>query len=233
MAIALCTAGLLLASCEKKNEEHLNVATFENVSVGEAGYTTYSSDGVNAWTSGDFGFTTGVAYEGTYYYNFVVTNQTSNTYESYADQYHSAPGGPVAGEKFCVAFQDSYSEGASLDIKYSGLLNYVPGTYVTNTAYAVNSMTKGDDYAKKFEEGDWFLLTFQGYLGKVPTGKVEFYLADFRNGKSLIVKDWTYVDLSSLTLVDHITCTLTSSDTGDFGMNTPAYFCIDNFGGKK
>jgi hypothetical protein len=67
----------------------------------------------------------------------------------------------------------------------------------------------------------------------MPTGKVEFYLADFRNGKSLIVKDWTYVDLSSLKLVDRIKCTLTSSDNGDYGMNTPGYFCIDNFGGKK
>lgn len=233
MAIALLSAGLLLASCEKKDQEHLNVATFENVPVGEAGYTMYPEDGIYGWTSGDFGFSTGVGYEGTYYFNYVVSNQTANTYETYADQYHSAPGGAVAGNNFCVAFQDAFSEGASLEIKYSGVLNYVPGTYVTNTAYAVNSISNGDSYAKKFDEGDWFLLTFEGYLGQMPTGKVEFYLADFRNGKSLIVKDWTYVDLSSLKLVDRIKCTLTSSDNGDYGMNTPGYFCIDNFGGKK
>jgi len=43
------------------------------------------------------------------------------------------------------------------------------------------------------------------------------------------VKDWEWVDLSGLGLVDMIEFSLSSSDTGAYGMNTPAYFFIDNF----
>ena len=61
----------------------------------------------------------------------------------------------------------------------------------------------------------------------------QFYLADFRDGKSEIVKDWQYCDLSALGQVSKVSFTLTSSDNGDYGMNTPAYFCLDQFGAKK
>jgi hypothetical protein len=60
---------------------------------------------------------------------------------------------------------------------------------------------------------------------------VDFYLADYRftdNSEDYIVDEWTWVDLSSLGAVDSLSFTLTSSDVGQFGMNTPAYFCMDN-----
>jgi hypothetical protein len=37
------------------------------------------------------------------------------------------------------------------------------------------------------------------------------------------------VDCSKLGSVDSITFYLSSSDVGSFGMNTPAFFCMDNF----
>jgi hypothetical protein len=60
---------------------------------------------------------------------------------------------------------------------------------------------------------------------------VHFYLADYRfedNAEDYIVKTWEWFDLSSLGRADSLMCTLGSSDTGMFGMNTPAYFCVDN-----
>ena len=42
------------------------------------------------------------------------------------------------------------------------------------------------------------------------------------------MKDWQWLDLSSLGTVKSITFTLSSSRTGDFGMNTPNYVCIDD-----
>jgi hypothetical protein len=47
------------------------------------------------------------------------------------------------------------------------------------------------------------------------------------------IDKWTYVDLTEFGKVDAIFFTLTSSDNGDYGMNTPAYFCMDNFGQAK
>ena len=232
LAIAVLCVGMF-ASCEKK-EEVVNVATFEEVSLGVDTINQYKADGVYNWISGDFGFSTAVAYEGTYYYNYVVSGQQSNVYKTYADQYHSAPGGAVAGNNFAVAYLDTYNEDASLNIKYSGFATYLPGTYVTNNAYAASVIKSGNDFSRAFKDGDYFKLTFTGYLAGVKCGSVDFYLADYRNGKSIIVKEWTYVELgAALGIVDEIRCSLESTDMGDYGMNTPAYFCIDNFGAKK
>jgi hypothetical protein len=61
---------------------------------------------------------------------------------------------------------------------------------------------------------------------------VEFYLADFRfsnNADDYIVKDCTQVDISNLVLnkAVRLEFSLSSSDNGAFGMNTPAFFCLD------
>ncbi|MCG8574576.1 MAG: DUF4465 domain-containing protein, partial [Flavobacteriales bacterium] len=121
------------------------------------------------------------------------------------------------------------------------------GMYVTNTTYAYLSMLNGDSFAKKFGEDtsatgvidgtngeDWFLLTIYGLgLDSLPTGdSVNFYLADYRfenDGDDYIVDSWEYVDLTSLGSVHGLDFVLTSSDTaGGFGMNTPAYFAMDD-----
>ncbi|MFP5471550.1 MAG: DUF4465 domain-containing protein, partial [Bacteroidia bacterium] len=61
-------------------------------------------------------------------------------------------------------------------------------------------------------------------------GTVEFYLADYRfsdNSQDYIVDDWTLVDLSSLGNVSKLKFMLNSSDVGAWGMNTPAFFVLD------
>lgn len=114
----------------------------------------------------------------------------------------------------------------------------VNGFYVTNSTYAALSMQDGDSFAKKFggtsgDDPDWFKLTVKKWLGGVMTNdSVVFYLADYRftdNSQDYIVTDWQYVDLTSLGNVDSLSFFLTSTDNGSFGMNTPAFFCIDDF----
>ena len=65
------------------------------------------------------------------------------------------------------------------------------------------------------------------------TGTKEYYLADLRDAeKAYIINDWRYVDLSGLGKVAKLGFELSSTDNGDYGMNTPAYFCFDNFGAE-
>jgi len=113
----------------------------------------------------------------------------------------------------------------------------VDGFYITNSTYAFWSLVLGDNFAKKFggetgNDPDFFLLTIEKYLdGEKGPQKVEFYLADYRfedNTQDYIISDWTYIDLKPLANADSLVFTLSSSDVGDFGMNTPAYFCMDN-----
>ncbi len=113
----------------------------------------------------------------------------------------------------------------------------IDGFYINNSTYAYLSMQNGDSHAKKFggEDGDdpdFFSITIKGMLdGNVTKDSVLFYLADYRssnNDEDYIVKDWTYLDVSKLGICDSLLMTLNSSDVGEFGMNTPAYFCIDD-----
>jgi len=76
-------------------------------------------------------------------------------------------------------------------------------------------------------------LAVYGYKDGVrKADSVLFYLADFRFPSSThdyIVKDWQWVDLTSLGMVDSLEFNLFSSDTaGGFGINNPTYFCMDN-----
>ena len=57
---------------------------------------------------------------------------------------------------------------------------------------------------------------------------MEYYLADFRDGKSFVLDNWSKVDVSILGDVDKLQFEFASSDTGDYGVNTPTYVCIDN-----
>ena len=102
------------------------------------------------------------------------------------------------------------------------------GFYVSNSTYAYNSMKFGDNFAKKFTPADYdtFVLSVKVYTKDSFIAEKRVYLADFRLGiNSYIASNWIEVimPLSG----DSITFTLESSDNGDFGMNTPAYFALD------
>jgi hypothetical protein len=109
---------------------------------------------------------------------------------------------------------------------------------VTNNSYAFKSMKFGDSFSKKFggvtgTDADTFVIKAKGWLGGVlKPATAKFYLADFRftnSASDYIVKNWSWFDLTPLGNVDSIQLELVSSDNGTFGMNTPAYFCMDNF----
>ncbi len=121
----------------------------------------------------------------------------------------------------------------------------IEGFYVTNGTYAFNSMRDGDTFARKFGDTtgtnsglpqgsypDYFKLTVKSYVGgQLSNDSVEFYLADFRftnDSLDYILNSWAWVDCSILAVFDSLQFTLSSSDNGAFGMNTPAFFCIDN-----
>ena len=62
-------------------------------------------------------------------------------------------------------------------------------------------------------------------------GDVPFYLADYRGSTLLLVSNWTTVSLTSLAGATSLAFSLTSTDVGEFGTNTPAYFAVDNIVG--
>lgn len=133
-------------------------------------------------------------------------------------------------------------------IRLKSPYNTVNGFYITNTTYAYKSMKHGDSFSRKFGDTtgtgsgttiaqgsfpDFFKITARGYLGgSLKTDSAVFYLADFRfsnNSQDYIVDTWQWFNTASLGLVDSITFNMFSSDNSSFGMNTPAFFAMDDF----
>jgi hypothetical protein len=166
---------------------------------------------------------------------FAYSNHTDATTPGFGNQ-HSAIAGSGAGGSalYGVAYHSAFDPVPTITL--------APGTAaqsitVTNTTYAYLSMRDGDPFAKKFggasgNDADWFKLTITGLdASDASIGSVDFYLADFRfanNAQDYLVNAWTSVDLSSLAAARKLTLTLTSSDVGSFGINTPTYIAVDN-----
>jgi Domain of unknown function (DUF4465)/Secretion system C-terminal sorting domain len=211
------------------------VATFDDLILAHADtfYTNYTYSGA------DVGFNDGLAhfpcvydtsYGGFWSYGFAYSNMTDSVTSGYMNQYSARTAKGYAGsDNYVVAY------GVSNSIKLSGpAVNHpVSGFYITNSTYAYNSMRDGDMFARKFHNGDWFKLVVRGYSGgALKPDSVTIYLANFLfpdTTMNYILKTWQWVNTAPLGNVDSLQYTLRSTDNGMFGMNTPAYFCIDNF----
>lgn len=171
-------------------------------------------------------------YSGYWSSGFAYTNKQNVDSGNYRHLYNC-----IAGKGYNLS--NYYATGqANAIVKVKSPDKGVSGFYLTNTTYAYKSMKNGDLFAKKFggatgNDPDWFKLTVIGYKnGILKTDSVHFYLADFRfsnNAFDYILKSWQWVDCNKLGPVDSVQFLLSSSDVGGFGMNTPAFFSIDNF----
>ncbi|MCW2763753.1 MAG: putative aggregation factor core protein MAFp3, isoform [Marmoricola sp.] len=181
----------------------------------------------------------GVTFSNSYYApwdswsGFAISNVNAPTTPGYGNQYAAITGTDVSGGgTYAVA----YGSG-SIDLPAG---ERPASVRLTNTAYAGLSMRDGDAFAKKFggatgNDPDYFTVTLTGYASPAAsgatTGAATFYLADFRpadNSADYIVTDWATLDLTPLGDARSIRFSLASSDVGQFGMNTPAYFALDN-----
>lgn len=151
------------------------------------------------------------------------------------DQYGCMAKGGVAGEgtPYLGAYWDTYNESEdwkSCEVKITSP-HYAVGCYVCNNPYVYYVLQKGNDFGGKFEQGDWFKLVAHGLdENRTETGTVEYYLADYRSANAdewTLNDSWQWFDLSSLGQVASVYFTMESSDTGEWGMNTPGYFCLD------
>ena len=207
----------------------MTVATFDDFALESESH--FAPQDAGCFYSGTFAFNYGAMPEYDFWYGYVPSNESSTEYTGLDDQFRSAAGGGYLSPAYAVG----YPQGLTIRPVGAGEQGAViPGFYVTNSAYAHTSMTEGDGFAKKFAAGDWFKLQARVTAPDNSRTDVDlFYLADFRDENALehyIVNQWEYVDLSALGAVKEITFLFDSSDRGTYGVNTPTYLCIDNFG---
>ena len=230
--IALFAAGMAIASGIARAE----TATFDDLGLPADDFYN-GSDSAGSFTSGGVSFvnnydTTWMSWSG-----WAVSSKTDSTTAGWGNQYSAITGGGVDGSATYGVGNDPVPAGYPGDrpqLSFEKTSN-VAGAWFTNTTYAVMSMREGDSYAKQFggpdgDDPDWFLLMIAGIdaNGARTVQEVPFYLADYRETEVSIVDEWTWVDLSSLGPVDGLQFELSSTDVGDWGMNTPSYFAMDN-----
>lgn len=208
------------------------VADFESFSL-PADSFYYDAAGTD-WqtTNAYFNYDWNTSFGGYWAGGFAYTNKKDSTNGGFSNLYNCAAYHGYNLSNYYVACQP----GSFIRVKAPS--NGVSGFYATNSTYAYKSMQNGDAFAKKFggpsgNDPDWFKLTVKAYKGGVmKNDSVEFYLADFRfsnNTQDYILNTWQWVDCTKFGSVDSVVFYLYSSDVGSFGMNTPGFFCIDNF----
>ena len=230
----IAALAVLFVSCEPDDpvvpEPQIEIKTtiidFEDVALSKSGITTatftsnnfkFLRNGANSWDGG-----------------FTASNLTDTTTVGYTNDNSAAAGkGALNSTQYAVGFVALFTNGLdTINFPEDANGNYTAKSIMlTNNTYAYRGMKYGEyggGEARKFVAGDWFKVTIQGFLNKTKTNEVDYYLADFRDGKSFIAKDWQKVDISALGEIDQMVFTVSSSDTGAYGVNTPSYFCIDN-----
>ena len=138
-----------------------------------------------------------------------------------------------ASKPYLVAYYGSWSEDPTNQVKYADNednTTFKPvGVYVCNHPWPYYGCVHGDGSARAFVEGDYFKLTAHGVDADGNETTTSINLVEFTNGELIALNDWTFFDLSSLGEVESVYFTLNSTDNGDYGMNTAAYFCMDKF----
>ena len=178
------------------------------------------------------------------WHGFAYSNMSDTTTPGFENQYSAFAGmGAENTEKYGIFYYSSFSPAPdTLAFPSQVQFNTVA---VTNTTYAGISMRDGNEFSKQFgspngangapdgtEGKDFFYVTFYGWdANSNLVDSTEIYLADFRSDNATdhyILQEWTTFDLSKLNGSMYLTFNFTSSDVGEWGINTPTYFALDN-----
>ena len=210
------------------------IADFEDINLAPESFLN-GSDGSGGFYSGLIWLPNDYNTSWQSWSGWAISNTTNVTTPGPVNQYSAITGeGAQSSSNYAVAFVVGKNKMHLPDIAFG---DQVVSLSITNSTYAYWSMKNGDMFTKKFggltgNDPDYFLLTIKAYKeGLLSPDSIDFYLADYRfadNTQDYIIDEWTNIDLSSLENHDSLSFTLSSSDNSTFGMNTPAYFCIDN-----
>lgn len=218
------------------------VVDFEDITLPAAGFIYggpgTAADGVPqpvSLVSGSVAFVTTITRyaPNEWWSGFAFSNRGDTTTGGWTNQYSSfTGGGSGGGGNFAIAYWQAYDPDPVFNLP-AGMRPV--SMQLANTTYTALTMRDGDveNFSSgKYGAGDYLSATFTGHSlengGGAPTGAATFFLADFRAGRSSIIDQWTGLDLAALGEARSVSISFASSDTGDFGINTPTYVAIDN-----
>jgi len=154
-----------------------------------------------------------------------VSNSTANSHTNQYAPVQALPGACAIG------YQDLYQ--AIVPAIAFDLPVAPRSVRVNNTTYTALTIRDGDEYgfSPPFSEGDFYFLTLTARDGDgMELAATNHVLADFRGTNRLIQTHWITLDLSWMPpAVASLEFTLTTSDIGPYGPNTPMYVALADF----
>lgn len=116
------------------------------------------------------------------------------------------------------------SWGVSDSISFGETVN-LQSVKIANHTWGYHYMKGTDDSGTgTFSTGDSLTVTFSGYNAENELVKaLQTHLADFTNDNSMILDDWTEIDLSEMLGISYLKIAINSSDSW-----APSYVCIDD-----
>ena len=222
-------------------------ATFDNLYLEEESFWTGpdtkgqivtgtygDSQYAGSFLNGSYQFSNNYSIDWASWSGFAYSNRTATTFQQITpDQYNSAAG---YGNDHTANYAVGYDNGVITVLNNPVEGDQLRGMYVTNSAWAAECIANGNGTARKFAKGDWFKVVFTGTKADGTTSAVDFYLADYRSEKEAdwyYLDTWQWVDLRPLGKVKSISFSLDGSDKGAWGLNTSAYFCLDDVNGDR
>ncbi|MFM8497771.1 MAG: DUF4465 domain-containing protein [Planctomycetia bacterium] len=212
-----------------------DVVTFESLTLPPSSYANGNPGNLSPGSSVSVPFLFGgVAFANTFgidatwgfaYWNgFAISNIVNTTDGTWTNQYAAKPGGGHLSANYAVA----YSSAATIMFPEPVV---VSGLRIANTTYAYAIMTEPDPngFSVPLGQGGWFSVTATGSRNGVMVASEEFFLADLRGADPIGVRGgWNWFDLGGLGLIDSLAFSFAGSDVGEYGLNTPAYFAMDD-----
>lgn len=200
---------------------------------------TTSKDFSNGGVTFRYGWNT--SFGGYWESGSAYTNKFDTIDGTYTNLYGCIPGVAFSNSNYAAVQREAV-------ITFSNNTTAVNGFYVTNTTFAWKTIKKGDQFSRKFGDTtgtgsgasipqgqypDWYKIIVRGFRsGIMLTDSVEYYLADYRapgTANDYVIKNWQFVNCSTLGQVDSIRFDMKSSDNSFGFMNTPGFFSMDNF----
>lgn len=181
-----------------------------------SGSMSFNNSFSSGW-SDDYGGYSWTSWEG-----FAYSNETDTTTPGFGNQFSAITGSAHSGGNFAVGYP-GWSTPSTVTLDAPAALGAVQ---LTNTTYAYLSMRDGDFFTDPLAPGDWFKVTITGKdASGAETGSIDVYLADYRDGKTILVDTWQEADLGPLDVVKTVEFTVSASDGG---AGWPSYFAMDS-----
>lgn len=215
---------LAFVSCDKGEESvapEKIVESFEGVIDGEYAYGFHGENvGCEHFYNDEYNYWGGFALSKVY-----DRDAANGKYENQYAVYNTEA---ASGDNFLLYYYDSYSDPCDVVfVKQSALLHSVK---LNLTTYVYASITDEaiNDFARKFEDGDYLKVVFSALdkLEKHTGESVECYVVDYRDGKRFVADNWNEFSLGFT--ADRVRITIETSDVGEYGANTPLYIAIDD-----